>query len=253
VSGTIFDPAAADYDRLRPGYPAELYDALEKLSDVRLAGAVVVEGGTGTGIAAAQLAERGARVLGTDLSLAMLARHRLPGRVVAGRGEALPVRDGAADLLCWATAWHWVRQDEGLAEAVRVLRPGGALALWWNSWDSDAAPWRDEHFERLHELGSSTRYAGTSRYNRDELDGDLRESGLFTDVVGRELCWEREVSVEDHVAELGTHSQSLELAERLPGHLDERRRAVAERFPGGRVREPFLVHLHVARVPGDRR
>jgi trans-aconitate methyltransferase len=64
------------YDAARPGYTDELYDALEPL-----AGARVVEGGAGTGIATRALLARGARVVPVDLGARMLlaARARTSG------------------------------------------------------------------------------------------------------------------------------------------------------------------------------
>src|SRR6266508_1943457 len=97
MTETVFDQAAGAYDRLRPHYPAELYDAIERLSGIALPGALIVEVGAGTGIATRELRRRGARVLALDLSLAMLRTQERPDtpaahRVVA-RGERLPVRE----------------------------------------------------------------------------------------------------------------------------------------------------------------
>ena len=94
--------------------------------------------GTGTGlVAAAAAATPGAavRVVGLDVSPAMLARARervapLGVALVTGDAEALPCRDGSFD----AAAGHFVlvfldRPAAALAELRRVLRPGGRVAL----------------------------------------------------------------------------------------------------------------------------
>ena len=55
-------------------------------------------------------------------------RRRVTWR--SGTAEDLPAADGAASVL-WsiATVHHWRDVDAGLAEARRVLRPGGRLVV----------------------------------------------------------------------------------------------------------------------------
>lgn len=46
-----------------------------------------------------------------------------------GTAEELPFPDGSVDLLTAATAAHWFDQSRFLAEAKRVLKPRGCIAL----------------------------------------------------------------------------------------------------------------------------
>lgn len=248
MTRSIFDPVAAAYDRLRPAYPAEMYDALEQLSEMSLQGARVVEGGAGTGIATEGLAARGARVLAVDVSLAMVRHHRVPASAVVGRAERLPARDGSVDLLCYATSWHWVPFDQGVAEAVRVLRPGGSLALWWNkSADRDQTWWRS-CWASVCRRGVAPGAPYARDYEVHDLDEDLRRTGAFTDVVRHETRWERSVPVADRLAELATHSAVIALGEQLDDFLAEQRATLTAAFPDGMVRERYLTHLHVGRT-----
>src|SRR5262249_14898847 len=54
-----------------------------------------------------------------------------------GEAEATGLADAAVDLVLSAQAFHWFRAPEALAEFRRVLRPGGRLALMWNSRSKD--------------------------------------------------------------------------------------------------------------------
>lgn len=98
------------------------------------AGDTVVDVGCGPGSAVRHAARAGATVVGVDPAPVMLrvagllTGGRQPIRYLAGTAEALPVDDGAATVL-WsiATVHHWADVDGGLAEARRVLRPGGRL------------------------------------------------------------------------------------------------------------------------------
>ncbi|MGV0677760.1 class I SAM-dependent methyltransferase [Mycolicibacterium fortuitum] len=94
----------------------------------------VVDVGCGPGTAARVAARRAARVTGVDPSSTMLRIARLvtPKRAPVtwseGTAETLPVADGSATVL-WAlaTVHHWQDVDEAVAEARRVLAPGGRL------------------------------------------------------------------------------------------------------------------------------
>ena len=106
----------------------------------RLDGAAVVELGCGTGYVSAWLARRGARPVGIDPSPGQLAiarrmqgEHGLPFPLVRAAGRRW-LRGGAFDLVIseygaaiWADPERWV------AEAARLLRPGGELAFLGNS------------------------------------------------------------------------------------------------------------------------
>jgi len=131
-----FSDRAADYVRYRPGYPAAAIDTiLGGLADPsRLVAADV---GAGTGIFARQLADRGPRVIAVEPNAAMRAAAAPHPRVSwhEGSAEATGLPRGSVDLVVCAQAFHWFRQPEALEELHRILRPGGRLALMWNSRD----------------------------------------------------------------------------------------------------------------------
>ncbi len=95
---------------------------------------VVVDVGFGPGAANREAARRGAKVTGVDPAAVMLGMARrltrgdLSIRWTEGVPEDLPVPDETATVV-WslATVHHWPLLDEGLAEARRVLTPGGRL------------------------------------------------------------------------------------------------------------------------------
>jgi ubiquinone/menaquinone biosynthesis C-methylase UbiE len=99
---------------------------------------VVLDVATGTGHAALALAPHVAKVVGLDLSPAMLERAVAAARgaglknITWIRGDALrlPFADGSFDAYVARSApHHFVDLDGALREALRVLRPGGRIAL----------------------------------------------------------------------------------------------------------------------------
>lgn len=103
----------------------------------RAAGAVgrAVDVGCGLGLGAHELAAQGWRITGVDLSAAMIAeaRQRYPdGDFRVGSALSLPFEDGSLDLHRSEKLWIVLPRDQleaALAEARRVLRPGGKIVL----------------------------------------------------------------------------------------------------------------------------
>jgi SAM-dependent methyltransferase len=97
-------------------------------------GAMVLDAGCGTGYGAAELS-RASQVVGVDASTEAVAHARLN---FSGAGvhffpavcEALPFADGSFDLVvAFEVIEHLERWQDFLAEARRVLRPGGLLLV----------------------------------------------------------------------------------------------------------------------------
>jgi SAM-dependent methyltransferase len=105
---------------------------------IPLAGRRVLDLACGPGRHAAQLAARGARVVGLDLSLPLLARARTRGggamTVVRADMRQLPFRAGTFDLVVnLFTSFGYFAEDAQhqavLADAAALLHPGGAFML----------------------------------------------------------------------------------------------------------------------------
>lgn len=106
----------------------------EPLLDAALVrhGERVLDVATGPGYVAELAAARGASVVGLDIAEGMLAeaRRRLPAlEFVVGDAERLPFGEGEFDAVVGSfVVNHLPDPERALAEAVRVVRPGGGVA-----------------------------------------------------------------------------------------------------------------------------
>jgi ubiquinone/menaquinone biosynthesis C-methylase UbiE len=132
-----WEAKAAGYDHFFGAFTSRLVDPLLDAAEVGR-GVRILDVASGPGYAAAQAAERGASVVGVDIAEAMTAlASRLHPQVqfVHGNAEALPFTDESFDAVVGNFALlHLGRPEQAAAEFVRVLKPGGRLAL--TVWDA---------------------------------------------------------------------------------------------------------------------
>lgn len=244
-----FNSAAAQYEASRPSYPPALFDAVEEFLSRALTGARVADVGAGTGTASRLLSERGADVIAVEPGDAMAAQFRqvLPGvPIVRGDGNALPLADSSHDLVTYAQSWQWTDTSRSVPEALRVLRPGGALAVWWNTTAFDV-PWIRAQHERiaLH-CGVPPRPA-----TRPDDSEAIRLAGLSgLRVARRQMRWQRTVSLDTHLANISSRSAFLVLDQAANrAFLAEEHRRLHSAFPDETLDETYVVDLLVAARP----
>ncbi len=168
-------------------YPLEY--AYSLLGDLR--GRLVVDFGCGSGDNALVLARRGARVVGVDISEALLqlARRRveannrrvallLEGRAnfVAGSAHDLPLTDGSVDVVLGIAILHHLDLAATSREVRRILRTGG-LAVFQE-------PVRDSALMRGVRRLIPYRAPDVSPFERPLTTPELRAFATGFDVVG---------------------------------------------------------------------
>ena len=247
-----FGRVAGRYDRVRPGYPGPLYDEVLALTPGRR----VLDVGAGTGRATLELARRGATVVAVepDPEMAAVLRERAEGLPVEVAGHRFEEHDGdGVDLVVAGQAWHWVDPEVGPAVAARLLRPGGALAVWWNrsgpltgpAWDAlDAVYARHAPDLSRHRPAHTHAHVPEAGESVDPAPG-------FTPWTTSVHAWTARYDADGYVALLGTFSDHL----RLPDAARERLLAAVHDAvagsPGGRLEHPYRTLLLHARPVGS--
>jgi demethylmenaquinone methyltransferase / 2-methoxy-6-polyprenyl-1,4-benzoquinol methylase len=129
----MFDTIAPRYDLVNRVMTFGLDRGWRRSTMAALAlppGALVLDLACGTGDLSRLGARGGYRMVGADLSAGMLAANDRAVPVVEADGRRLPFGDGAFDgLVCGYALRNFSDLPGTLAEAARVVRPGGRLAV----------------------------------------------------------------------------------------------------------------------------
>ena len=135
-----FGRTAADYGRHRAGFPDSLFERLHARG-IGLPGQSVVDLGTGTGSLARGFARRGCRVVGIDLSDALLGQARrldaeagVEVEYRIARAEATELAPASADVVTAGQCWHWFDRPAASREVARVLVESGSLVIAHFDW-----------------------------------------------------------------------------------------------------------------------
>jgi SAM-dependent methyltransferase len=183
-----FGLAADAYERGRPGYPQDAVDWIARLLGLG-PGRTVLDLAAGTGKLTRQLVPTGAEVVAVEPDDAMRAKlqQAVPGvRALAGFAESIPLPDASVDAMTVAQGFHWFR-PEAVDELHRVLRPGGGLALIWNTRD-DSDPVQAEITRLILPLRR-----GEPAQEERRWRALLEAGGLFGPLEERVFPFEQEV------------------------------------------------------------
>ena len=250
------------YDAARPRYPEELVAAvldLARESSGTAGGSlhpaepfgpdrpVVADLGAGTGILTRALLAQDALVHAVEPSLAMTqvlsARSRDQDglQVHLATAEATGLGEASCDVVVAAQAWHWF--DDALVqdEVLRILRPGGVLAVVANYLDT-SVPWV-HRLTRIMRAGDVYRPGWTPPV-------DSQRFGAWST---RESRWERAITPQE-IRTLSTTLSSWLSADEV---ARERRRANLDWYldehlelpPDQPVQLPYLSVLHTSVLP----
>lgn len=247
-----FSGRVADYVLYRPGYPEALLGALEREAGLGPA-SVVADVGAGTGISAELLLRAGVEVYAVEPNAEMRAaaeeRLRRDPRfhAVDGSAEETGLPPASVDLVVAAQALHWFDLPAARAEFLRILRPGGWLAVFWNVRRTETTPFLRgyEALLRRH----ATDYEVVDHRNV----GEEALLGLFGEPP-RRLVFENEQSFDLAGLRGRLLSSSYAPAAGHPAHepmLEELARLFGEHEEEGRVRFEYDAELYLGRLHAE--
>lgn len=272
------------YDRARPGYPSALVDDVLDFVHAgpdggaggraaRRAGGGVngspsacraLEVGAGTGKATVGFASRGVTIvaLEPDPGMARLAARNCAGfasvHFEQSGFEDWEVEESSFDLVFSAQAWHWVRPEVRDVKAASVLRPAGAVALFWHRvrW-TEGDPFRVD-LDRVYRdlapglLERGPGFPGPPPGFEEQMRGEVEASGAWGQLSERRYPWTASYTPDGYVELLSTQSDHRLLAENVRNQLLGAVREVADRHggSGGAVNVPHETYLLLGRPAG---
>ena len=132
-----FDTVASVYEKLRPGYVAELYQAIFAYITIDQ-NSHVLEIGSGGGQATAPILQTGCRLTAVEYGehFSELLKEKFKNfpkfSVVTGKFEDTPLEENTFDLVFSASAFHWIPEKTGYEKVLNVLKSGGVFARFAN-------------------------------------------------------------------------------------------------------------------------
>jgi SAM-dependent methyltransferase len=247
-----FDEVAELYDKVRPGFPDELFD---ELAAALPPAPVVVEVGPGTGQATKGLVARGARVTAVELGphlAAVLARNLPTVEVVVGAFEEVELTPGSFDAVVAANSYHWVPPEVRMTRPATLLRPGGLLALI--ALNQVASPadrgFFDEvrHVFNRHGQPGSHEPVPTHEALVPSFIDEIAASPEFTDISVHRYRWDQRYTARGYTELKRTDSNNRAMAdpEAREAMLAEVEVLIDSRYDGWIVR-PLTASLVLAR------
>jgi SAM-dependent methyltransferase len=184
TSGYSGEGFAAGYDSHRPSPPAALLDVLCLEAQVQRP-SLVVDLGSGTGLSTRAWADRADEVVGVEASPEMREQAEAATtaqnvRFVQAFAQETGLPDGVADVITCSQSFHWMEPEPTLAEAARILRPGGVFAAYDYDWPPVVHPEVEAAFEEMvQRIGMRRALRGQPRHTKDMHLDRIRDSGHF--------------------------------------------------------------------------
>lgn len=165
---------------------------------------LVVDLGSGTGLSTRVWAARADEVVGVEPNPAMLAHARRAGdqpnlRHIRRFASDTGLTTASADVVTCAQAFHWMEPEPVLAEAARILRPGGVFAAY----DYDVPPTVQPELDAAFAAHFAARHAarrrlgllaGAATWPKERHADRIRACGLYRTV--RELTCRGETAAD---------------------------------------------------------
>ncbi len=256
--GATFDTEASKYDKMRPGYADELFQAIFEYVKIG-EGSRVVEVGSGSGQATLPVLKTGCQLTAIEYgeNFSRILMDKFDGyngfKVITGKFEDAEMEDDAYDLIFSATAFHWVPEEIGYPKVYSALKPGGAFARFANRpRNSQNAPelaaeidaLYDEYYNKAYDIKS-----GTKKWFTEEKAKEISQIPAkygFTDITYKLFYRERVFTAEEYTQLLGTYSDHIAIEETIRKEFFSKIEDAINRH-GGKIIISDTMDLELAR------
>lgn len=258
--GWTFDTVASQYEKMRPGYPAELYRMIFDYIPIGK-NSVSAEVGPGGGQATLPVLETGCRLTAVEPGEKFCARlkenfGRYSGfSVVNAKFEEVTLEENAFDLIFSASAFHWVPEKEGYEKVFSLLKSGGAFARFANH------PYRDKGnpalsreidrvYDEYYYPYHNKKRSPLTEYTEEEAAAraKIAEAYGFADIRHALFFRQRAFSAKEYTELLGTYSDHIAIGETVRTRFFSAIEEAIDRH-GGTITIYDTIDLQLARKP----
>jgi ubiquinone/menaquinone biosynthesis C-methylase UbiE len=242
----VFSSKANRYAKYRWDYAPQAIQTILDLTQVSPQSSVA-DIGAGTGILTKHFVGQVKQIFAVEPNLEMrqIAARDLGAypscHIVAGRAEATTLPDQAVDLITVAQAIQWFEPQPTRTEFLRILKPGGWLALLRNYGTNDEL---SEALEAVFPEETDTSALMKRPPKRFYYGGDhfLKQTFAFTS----QGTWE------EFIGALSTASDAPDEGSPLYAAFEGAARSVFGRFSSGGLLESHLVtELYLGQIRGS--
>jgi SAM-dependent methyltransferase len=189
--------------------------------------------------------------------LAAIAKRKLGAfpkvQVSVGNFEQYPLEEKAFDLVISATAFHWIDPEIGYRKAAEVLKPSGALALFWNK-AVQTTQVSANYFQSIQKVYErvvpemAKRFPGLPHPDAvpTPVKDDIDRSRLFGEVTVLKYRWETEYTAQAYVKLLNTYSDHIALEKDTRAELFDGIESLIETYFDDRIVKEHLTILYLA-------
>lgn len=253
-----FDTVAPIYEKLRPGYVAELYEAIVRYSSID-ENCNVLEIGSGGGQATTPMLMTGCKLTAVECGerFSELLKDKFKEfprfAVITDKFENTKLEDNLFDLVFSASAFHWIPEKIGYEKVYNILKSGGTFARFANHPFRDKGNPKlaaeidaiyDEYYYRFHnkKREALTEYTEAQAKER----ASIAEKYGFTDIQYALFHRERVFSAEEYVKLLGTYSDHIAIEQTIRGKFFSKIEEAINSY-GGTITIYDTIDLQLAR------
>jgi SAM-dependent methyltransferase len=249
-----YGSVAQTYDRLRPKYPAAVWNCALRMAGVP--SGRILEVGCGPGTATISLAQHGYAIVALEPSTDTyhLACDNLANydrvEIINTNFEDWQPAGRQFEAIVAATSWHWVAPTSKYLKAQDLLTNEGALVLLWNTGMQPnrvivdrLAPILNEYVPTFARYQSPEVLAAELQVFPDEAIA----SGLFIDVGNGQEKIKVNWPIDDYLQLLTTYSPFIALTATIRANLLAQMRSILVQACGERLDLSYLSIYQVLR------
>ncbi len=223
---TTFNEDEYNYDKARPDYPDELFGDIFSYIDLS-ENSNILEIGIGTGQATLRFLNKSCNATAIELGdkLAKYCKQKFSEfsnfKIINTDFIKADLPENSFDLIYSATAFHWIPKDRGYAKIKSLLKPDGAVALFWNH------PFVSNTSDETN-LASMSVYKKYRPYDKMPSEFDLSkchkqiselEQYGFKNIKSKIYKRTRKLTSEEYISLIKTYSDHNALPEKCEKHL----------------------------------